>query len=84
MKISLKTVAAACVFAAMCVGWHMSSSIHSTNDLLVSNIEALTHGEAPQTSNTGPGKTYDCPGWGTGDGKMCMCSNTNPCTEIPC
>lgn len=36
------------------------------------------------TSNTGLGKIYDCPGWGTGDGKMCMCENTNPCTQIPC
>ena len=52
------------------------------SDLAMTNVEALAGGES--TSNTGPGKTYDCPGLGTGDGKMCMCENNNPCTQIPC
>ena len=53
------------------------------SDLALANVEALANGES-STGNTGPGKTVDCPGWGTGDGKMCMCTNSNPCTETPC
>lgn len=53
------------------------------NSLLVINIEALSQQDIT-TKNTGPAKMYDCPGLGTGDGKMCMCSNGEPCTEIPC
>ena len=34
--------------------------------------------------NTGPGLIYDCPGWFTGDGKMCMCENPYPCTDVLC
>ena len=60
-----------------------SKSEVKLSDLAMANVEALARGEG-STGNTGPGKTYDCPGWGTGDGKMCMCTNSHPCTETPC
>lgn len=69
---------------ALIAGYGVYTSQQETemSALTLSNVEALTSGES--TSNTGPGKTYDCPGWGTGDGKMCMSENSNPCTQIPC
>ena len=63
-------------------GIYASQQEVEMSDLAMTNVEALAGGES--TSNTGPEKTYDCPGWGTGDGKMCMCENNNPCTQIPC
>ena len=69
---------------AFVAGYGVYASQHEVemSDLAMANVEALASGES--TSNTGPGKTYDCPGWGTGDGKMCMSENSNPCTQIPC
>ena len=67
---------------ALMTGVYTSQQEAEMSDLAMANVEALADGES--TSNTGPGKTYDCPGWGTGDGKMCMCENSNPCTQIPC
>lgn len=62
---------------------YTSNSNVEESDLLMANVEALSsNSEGPD--NTGPGKIYDCPGLGTGDGKMCMCENKNPCTQIPC
>lgn len=54
------------------------------NNLLFENVEALSSNAETQTSNTGPGEMYDCPGIGTGDGKMCMCSNSYPCQQVLC
>jgi len=34
--------------------------------------------------NTGPAKVVDCKWWFTGDKKICMSENTNPCTETKC
>ena len=69
---------------AFVAGYGVYASQHEVemSDLAMANVEALASGES--TSNTGPGKTYDCPGLGTGDGKMCMSENSNPCTQIPC
>ena len=36
----------------------------------MANVEGV--GKWRKHIKTGPGKTYDCPGLGTGDGKMCM------------
>lgn len=73
--------------AALCLGiWNLtfaSSQERTSSNNFANNIEALTVGES-STSNTGPGKIYDCPGWGTGDGKLCMCENPYPCTQVPC
>ncbi len=73
-------VAAFAFVAGYCV--YTSQQETEMSDLAMANVEALASGES--TSNTGPGKTYDCPGLGTGDGKMCMSENSNPCTQIPC
>ncbi len=75
-------------FALAGIGGNMAYNKYATSKenfcvLLSQNIEALSFPENNVT-NTGPGKTYDCPGLGTGDGKMCMCENSNPCTQIPC
>ena len=51
-------------------------------NFLLQNVEALAGSEGPE--NTGPGQIYDCPGIGTGDGKMCMCENSHPCTQVLC
>lgn len=53
------------------------------SNIVLSSVDILAFGEST-ASNTGPGKTYDCPGIGTGDGKWCLCSNANPCTETLC
>lgn len=80
----LKFVAGAFVLALTIVGGVGAYVSSPTDSSLISlNVEALSQQESG-TQNTGPGKTYDCPGWGTGDGKMCMCTNGQPCTEIPC
>ncbi|SIS49813.1 hypothetical protein [Belliella pelovolcani] len=34
--------------------------------------------------NTGPAKIVDCAWWFTGNKKVCMSENTNPCTESDC
>jgi hypothetical protein len=63
------------------------SNAYGANGLFVQNVEALSQGDGDGGGgalNTGPGKTYDCPGLGTGDGKMCMCENPYSCTQIPC
>lgn len=54
------------------------------NNLLLENVEALSNNAEKVITNTGPGKVYDCPGIGTGDGKMCMCTNDKPCQQIIC
>ena len=54
------------------------------NGLVMENIEAMSSGESVGTGNTGPAKIYDCPGLFTGDGKMCMCTNSYPYTETQC
>ena len=65
-------------------GYHAFTSNSSLEgNLLMENVEALANKENT-TQNTGPGELYDCPGVGTGDGKACMCSNNNPCTQILC
>ncbi|MCH7413534.1 hypothetical protein MM213_08570 [Belliella sp. R4-6] len=35
-------------------------------------------------SNTGLAKIVDCNWWFTGDKKLCMSENANPCTETDC
>lgn len=69
--------------AALVLGaaYSYNNSNTGLSDLQILNAEALAHSE---TLNTGPGKTYNCPGIFTGKGKMCMCSNGQPCTEDPC
>ena len=83
MKKIILGVTFIAVFAFV-AGYGVYASQHEVemSDLAMANVEALASGES--TSNTGPGKTYDCPGLGTGDGKMCMSENSNPCTQIPC
>lgn len=83
--MSKNIIRAAFVVAfAFVAGYCVYTSQQETemSDLAMANVEALASGES--TLNTGPGKTYDCPGLGTGDGKMCMSENSNPCTQIPC
>lgn len=74
-----------CVFSlSSYMGYKAFHNPEDESDLLLNNIEALASGGESTPSNTGPGKTYDCPGVGTGDGKMCMSENEHPCTQIPC
>ena len=75
-------LAAVAVVAAAGWNYQQNKQYDGLSELAIENVEALANGES--TSNTGPGKTYDCPGLGTGDGKMCMSENSNPCTQIPC
>ena len=82
MKKTLRRIFVALTVASAIYGVYASRQDVEMSDLAKANVEALASGES--TSNTGPGKTYDCPGWGTGDGKMCMSENSNPCTQIPC
>lgn len=83
MKKNILKIVFASAFALV-AGYsvYVSQQKVELSDLAMANVEALASGES--TSNTGPGKTYDCPGLGTGDGKMCMSENSNPCTQIPC
>ena len=81
-KKFLGIVAAVAVVAIAGVNYLQMNQSVELSDLALENVDALASGES--TSNTGPGKTYDCPGIGTGDGKMCMSENSNPCTQIPC
>ncbi|MDR1372734.1 MAG: NVEALA domain-containing protein [Dysgonamonadaceae bacterium] len=55
----------------------------NSDEVSLANNEALAHGEN-SPSNTGPGEVVDCAGWGTGSKKVCLSTNSNPCTETGC
>lgn len=85
-----KTILIACVVAAVVsglingIGSVKSQDEQSFNDFQMSCIEALSSTETGSSHNTGPAQIVDCPGLFTGDGKYCLCENSNPCTEIIC
>jgi hypothetical protein len=58
----------------------VSSQNNIFSDVSLDNVEAL----ASETGNTGPAEIVDCAGWGTGNKKVCMSSNTYACTETDC
>ncbi len=61
----------------------LNSQKETLSDLAMENVEALAD-ESSGGSNTGPGKVYDCAGWGTGNKKVCLSENSNPCSETGC
>lgn len=84
-KKFLKGVTATVVVAL--VGYGVSRSVNNSNtelnDLVLANVEALAFYESGG-KNTGPGEVVDCKGLGTGNKKVCLSTNTNPCSETEC
>lgn len=74
-----------CLTLASIIGLHAFKSHESASemsDLTNASAEALTQDENPGVSNTGPREKQKCFKGGT---KMvCMCVNTNPCTDTDC
>jgi Tfp pilus assembly protein FimT len=85
IKIILGSLAVLAIAAV--AAWNVSVNLNSQDnselsDIQLANVEALA--QESTTGNTGPGQVVDCGGWGTGSKKVCLCSNSHPCTESPC
>lgn len=70
------------ICASLAVEISLSEADPDVSSITMANIEALSRREG--TGNTGPGQVYDCPGWFTGNGKYCLCTNSYDCTEVAC
>lgn len=82
-KVCLFTASLAiCSGVAVGISYSNADSNSNVSAIELANIEALSKSEG--TGNTGPGQVYDCPGWFTGNGKYCLCTNNHDCTEVAC